>query len=147
MNELSISLFFPVPRAKLWEAYTLHTAKWFAPAPLTTEVLEMDLRPGGAMRVVMHMPDGQKFPVGGVYLEVVPGSRLVSTDAYEAGWKPSTKPFFTSIVTFEDEGEGTRYTARALHWREEDMQTHAAMGFEPGWTQVAHQLAAVAATL
>ena len=41
------------------------------------------------------------------------------------------------------DGDGTLYTASALHWSEKAMKSHAEMGFEPGWSAVADQLAAI----
>ena len=46
---------------------------------------------------------GKDLPNRGVYLEVVPNERLVSTDAYTKAWEPSEKPFMTLILTFEDD--------------------------------------------
>jgi uncharacterized protein YndB with AHSA1/START domain len=37
----------------------------------------------------------------------------------------------------------TRYTARALHWSEEDRQTHEAMGFHEGWGESLDRLEAL----
>jgi uncharacterized protein YndB with AHSA1/START domain len=71
----------------------------------------------------------------------------VFTDAYSAGWVPADKPFFTGILTFEDEGGKTRYTARARHWTVEDCEQHEKMGFHEGWGIATDQLAALAATL
>jgi uncharacterized protein YndB with AHSA1/START domain len=53
----------------------------------------------------------------------------------------------TAIVTFEDEGGKTRYTARALHWTAADRERHEKMGFHEGWGQCADQLAEVARKL
>ena len=83
----------------------------------------------------------------GVYLEVVANEKLVFTNAYSSAWVPSEKPFMTVVVTFEDEGAGTRYVARALHWTREDRDVHEKMGFHTGWAQCARQLEAVAAGL
>src|SRR3954447_11159940 len=60
----------------------------------------------------MRAPQGTEFPNRGVYLEVVENERLVFTDAYTTAWEPSGKPFMTVLLTFEDEGGKTRYTAR-----------------------------------
>jgi uncharacterized protein YndB with AHSA1/START domain len=49
-----------------------------------------------------------------------------------------------TIVTFEREGSGTRYTARVRHWTEAAVKAHEAMGFEQGWSMVAGQLAGIA---
>ena len=107
----------------------------------------MDVRPGGASCITMQGPDGTEVPNRGLYLEVVPDQRLVFTDAYTAGWQPSAKPFFTCVLTFEDEGGQTRYTARARHWTAQDCAAHEKMGFYDGWSVATEQLAALAATL
>ena len=92
----------------------------------------------------MRGPAGTEIPCPGVYLEVVPNERLVSTDAYTKPWEPSEKPFMTLILTFEDAGGGkTNYTARVLHWTEADREAHEKMGFHEGWTQCTEQLAAL----
>src|SRR3546814_18514183 len=101
----------------------------------------MDVRPGGLCCFVMKGPDGAEIPCPGVYLEVVENRRLVTTDAYTAAWQPAAKPFMTVLLTFEDEGGRTRYTARCLHWTAEACDAHEHMGFHDGWAQVAEQLA------
>jgi uncharacterized protein YndB with AHSA1/START domain len=113
----------------------------------TTPVAELDVRPGGANRIVMRGPDGIDLPNRGVYLEVVRNERLVFTDAYTEAWAPSEKPFMTVILTFEDEGGKTRYTARVRHWTVADREAHEKMGFHQGWGQCADQLAALVAKL
>jgi uncharacterized protein YndB with AHSA1/START domain len=55
----------------------------------------------------------------------------------------SEKPFMTVIVTFENEGGKTKYTARVLHWTVADREAHEEMGFHQGWGQCADQLAAL----
>lgn len=87
------------------------------------------------------------MPNRGVYLDVVKDQRIVFTDAYTSAWVPSAKPFFTCVLTFEDEGGKTRYTARARHWTAEDYAAHQQMGFHTGWGIATDQLVALAATL
>src|SRR3546814_9055737 len=100
----------------------------FTPRPWTTPVVEVDLRPVGANLIVMRGPDGNEFPNRGIYLEVVKNERLVFTDAFVSAWEPSEKPFMTGIITFEDEGGKTRYTARVRHWTVPARAAHAKMG-------------------
>jgi uncharacterized protein YndB with AHSA1/START domain len=122
--------------------------QWFAPAPYTTPVAELDVRAGGANLIVMRGPGGADMPNQGVYLEVVPGEKIVFTNAYTSAWKPSDKPFMTVILTFEPEAGGkTRYTARVRHWSVADREQHEQMGFHQGWGLCADQLAAVVARL
>lgn len=148
-RELVLSRLIDAPRGKLYRAWTEPALlkQWFAPVPFTTPRAELDVRPGGASLIVMKSPDGQEMPNRGVYLEVVKNEKLVFTNAYTKAWEPSDKPFSTVILTFEDEGGKTRYTARVRHWTIEDRETHEKMGFHKGWGQCADQLAALAATL
>lgn len=143
MHELSITRFIGAPPETVYRVWTERTGEWWAPRPYTTPGVELDLRPGGVGRMDMRAPDGTDLPNQGVFLEVVPNRKLVFTDAFRAGWVPHA-PFMVVVVTFEPEGDGTRYTATVRHWSEDARQRHAAMGFEQGWTTVAGQLAALA---
>lgn len=149
VHELVLTRHIKAPRRNLFRCWTEPALmkQWFAPQPYIVTVAETDLRPGGAILIVMRGPDGSEIPCPGVYLEVVPDRRIVCTDAYTSAWVPSTKPFMTTIVTFEDEAGGTRYTARALHWTAEDKAAHEKMGFHEGWGTCADQLAALAARM
>ncbi len=147
---LVLTRIIDAPPEKVYRCWTEPELlkQWFAPRPWSTPHAELDLRPGGSSLVVMRSPEGQEFPNPGVYLEVIPNRKLVFTDAYVKAWEPSKKPFFTGIITFEDEGAGkTRYTARALHWTDEDREKHEKMGFHEGWGICANQLEEVARKL
>jgi uncharacterized protein YndB with AHSA1/START domain len=121
---------------------------WFCPKPWRADVVAMDVRPGGASKTVFKGPNGETFPNDGVYLAVEPGKRLVFTDAYSEGWKPTEKPMFTGEITFEDQGNGEcLYVARARHWTDEACQQHLEMGFHQGWGTCADQMEELARTL
>jgi uncharacterized protein YndB with AHSA1/START domain len=148
-RELVLTRLIDAPRAAVWRCWTEPALmrQWFAPKPYTTPHVELDLRPGGGNTIVMASPDGQQMPNHGVYLEVVPGERLVFTDAYTQAWEPSQKPFMTVVLTFADEDGKTRYTATAKHWTDADRDQHEKMGFHTGWGICADQLEALARTL
>lgn len=149
-NELVLARIIDAPREAVYRCWTdpkLMT-QWFAPKPWTTPRAEVDLRAGGASLVVMAGPDGSEFPNAGQYLEVVPGRKLVFTDAYVGDWQPSQKRFMTVVLTFEDEGSGkTRYIARVRHWTAADREQHEQMGFHEGWGICADQLETLARTI
>ena len=115
LHELVLTRLINVPRAKLFRCWTEPAliTQWFTPPPWKTIAAEIDVRAGGSSCITMQGPDGTKVPNLGIYLEVVKNERLVFTDAYTSAWVPSGKPFFTGILTFEDEGGQTRYIARA----------------------------------
>ena len=148
-RELVLTRLINAPREKVYRAWTDPELlkQWFAPKPYTTPIVEIDVRPGGSAYFVMRGPDGKDLPNRGVYLEVVPNEKLVSTDAYVKAWEPSEKPFMTLILTFEDEGGKTRYTARVRHWTVADREAHEKMGFHEGWGLCADQLEALVARI
>jgi uncharacterized protein YndB with AHSA1/START domain len=115
--------------------------RWFAPRPWQCVQFDLDLRVGGGSHVIMRSPEGADFPSRGVYLEVERDRKIVFTDAYTEGWRPSETPFITAIVTFDDLGNGrTLYTARVRHWTKADRERHESMGFHAGWSAAADQL-------
>lgn len=144
-RDLVLTRLIDAPPEKLYAAWTQPELlkQWFAPLPYTTPVVDVDVRPGGKCLVVMKSPEGNEIPCPGIYLEVVPNRKLVSTDAYTEGWVPSEKPFMTLIVTFEPEDGKTRYTALVRHWSVADREAHENMGFHQGWGICADQLTAL----
>jgi len=144
-RDLVLTRLIDAPREKLYRAWTDPELlqQWFAPAPYTTPIAELDVRAGGANLIVMRGPDGTEIPNPGVYLEVVANERLVFTNAYTKAWEPSAKPFMTVILTFEDEAGQTRYTALVRHWSVTDREAHEQMGFHQGWGICADQLEAL----
>lgn len=143
-HELSVTRLIDAPPDRVYRVWTERLEEWFAPRPYTSRVIELDLRPGGRCFIGMRAPDGTDLPhEEGVFLEVEPNRKIVFTNAFKAGWIPQN-PFMVVIVTFDPEGEGTRYTARVRHWSEETLKRHEAMGFHEGWGTVARQLADLA---
>jgi uncharacterized protein YndB with AHSA1/START domain len=154
-HELTLTRLIDAPRQALFRCWTEPKLiqQWFAPKPYTTPIAEVELKVGGSNNIVMRSPEGQDIPCPGTYLEIVPGRKLVFTDAYTGDWQPREgKPFMTAIISFEDETgpDGktlTRYTATMRHWSDEDKKTHEQMGFHQGWGLCADQLAELAKTL
>src|SRR5262245_47165811 len=89
-KEIVITREFDAPRELVWKAWTepARIAQWWGPRGFTTTVTAMDLRVGGRWRYVMHGPDGAQYPVCGVFREVVPPERIVTTDEFDEGWQP-----------------------------------------------------------
>jgi len=131
---------------RVWRAWTEPELlmQWFCPRPWRVSECTMDLKVGGTFYTLMQGPDGQSFPNNGVFLEIVPGRKLVFTDAYTRAWVPSAKPFMTAVIELSPHADGTLYVAHALHWSEADRQQHEQMGFHDGWGKAADQLLEVA---
>lgn len=145
-TDLKLERSVKAPRSLLWECWTTpaHIKNFFVPKPHRVTECDIDLRVGGRFNTVFDV-DGQEMRNEGVFLDVVPEQKLVFTDGYTEGWKPSEDPFMTAIVLFEDAGDGvTRYTAIARHRTPDARKTHEDMGFYSGWGTVADQLEAYA---
>jgi uncharacterized protein YndB with AHSA1/START domain len=141
-TDLTLTRTLNAPRALVWECWTKpeHLVNWFVPRPHKVVACTLDPRPGGVCNTTFDI-DGTAMENNGVYLEVIPGEKLVFTDTYTEGWKPSPDPFMTAIITFADAGAGqTTYTAIARHRSAESARQHVEMGFYDGWGTVAAQL-------
>ena len=139
MHELTITTWIDAPVEKVWDVMAHRQAEWFCPAPWRAEIVEQDKRPGGRSAMLFRGPDGEEMPQDGIYLAWDEGHRFAATDAIVGDLEPSG-PFMVGIWEVVSEGTGTRYTARARHWREEDMKQHQEMGFLDGWNACAKQL-------
>ena len=142
--DLVLERVVDVPPERVWDAWTRpeHVKAWFTPAPWSTVDCEIDLRPGGIFRTVMRSPEGEEHDSAGCYLEIVENERLVWTDALSPGWRPAAEPFMTAVILLEPHGEGTKYTAIAIHHDDAARARHEAMGFHEGWGKALDQLVA-----
>lgn len=151
-HELSVTRLIDAPPETVYRVWTERTGEWWAPTPWKTPVVENELRPGGRAYSEMESPEGERMPHEGVFLEAVPGERIVFSNIFGPGWVPQNLSgdgcdfAMVAIVTFEREGSGTRYTAVVRHWDEGTLKKHEEMGFHDGWGQVTAQLAALAET-
>ena len=147
---LTIDRVLDAPVEKLWRCWTEPALfqQWFCPRPWYVTDVRMDLRPGGEFFSVFNGPDGKSFENAGVFLEVEPLRRLVSSDAFRPGWTASGRAFMVAETLFEDAGDGrTRYIARAMHWDRETLEEHERMGFHEGWGKCVDQIEALARSL
>ncbi|SPH16936.1 hypothetical protein DEA8626_00450 [Defluviimonas aquaemixtae] len=147
---LTLERVIDAPVDKVWRCWTEPELleKWFCPKPWYVSDAKIDLKPGGEFSSVMHGPNGEKFDNMGVFLEIEPQRRLVTTDAFRPGWIPNGRAFMAAEMRFEDAGGGkTRYIARAMHWNEDTLKEHEQMGFREGWGKAADQLETLAKSL
>lgn len=146
-NDLVITRHIAAPAEAIWSALTDadKLKQWFVPKPWRITEAVIEPRPGGRFITVMVGPNGESedCPGGseGCVLEAEPNRKIVWTDALSGGYRPNEAPFMTAIITLEPDGNGTIYTARALHRNEADRVRHEEMGFAEGWGTTIEQLA------
>jgi uncharacterized protein YndB with AHSA1/START domain len=108
----SITRTISAPRELVFEALTKpeHFAVWFGTAAVAVppETLSMDVRPGGAFRAVMHLPDGNLINWSGTYIEVDPPSHVAMTLTDQPG-DDTGLPVLFDLETVEG---GTQLTVR-----------------------------------
>ena len=78
-REILIARTFDAPRELVWQAMTnpKHVVHWWGPRGFTTTIEEMDVRPGGIWKHVMHGPDGTNYPNKSIFKEIVKPERIV----------------------------------------------------------------------
>src|SRR5687767_15596482 len=101
-REIVGSRVFDAPRELVFKMWTdpKHVPNWWGPNGFLITTYEMDVRPGGAWRFVMHGPDGTDYYNKIVYREVVAPERLAYSHV--------SGPLFDVVVTFEEQGLKTR---------------------------------------
>jgi uncharacterized protein YndB with AHSA1/START domain len=136
-KEVTITRVFNAPRALVFKAWTdaKHLAQWWGPHGFTNPVCELDLRPGGGIRIDMTGPDGIVYPMKGIFHEIVEPERLVFTSSAfeeEAG-NPQLEVLNT--VTFADYNTQTQLTLHAVVVKRTPAVEEALAGMDEGWKQ------------
>ena len=139
-TDIVITREFAAPRQLVWDVWTepKHVEKWFGPKGFTTRVESVDFNIGGNWRYVMVGPDGTEYPAVGVFREIVPIEKIVSTDDFGDGFEESHPgmdlPQGMVVTTlFDDMGARTKLTIIVAHPTVEDRKKHEAMGVVDGW--------------
>lgn len=117
-QEIITKRVLSAPRELVFQVWTesKHVAQWWGPTGFTITTREMDVRPGGIWRYVMHGPDGTDYPNKIVYLEVERPERLVYAHGDDEG------EHFRVTVTFAEQGEETEVTMRSLFKSVEELE-------------------------
>ena len=148
-EEIRITRSFDAPRMMVWDAYTRPelVKRWLGQMPgWSWAQCEMDVREGGKYRWVWRGPEGAELGLGGVYREVVPGERLVSTERYDQQWYEGDA---VGTVEFSEANGRTtlvttlRYASKAV--RDAVLQSPATSGMESGYAILDELLASNAA--
>jgi uncharacterized protein YndB with AHSA1/START domain len=157
--EFVITRIFNAPRILAFKAWTdpQQMAQWWGPHGFTNPVCELDVRVGGAWRIVMRGPDGTEHPAKGVYREIVEPERIVWTidhsdlpDQWHDMVNPNRpqgqgKPTLEALstVTFEEFEGMTKLTIRTRFESVAIRDALLKIGMNEGWSQSLERLAAV----
>jgi uncharacterized protein YndB with AHSA1/START domain len=145
---LVVTRVFDAPRELVYRAWTdaKEFGKWFPPLGFSAARCELDVRPGGTLRIDMKGGDdagefaGVVFPGKGVYREVVPNERLSFT--FE-GEDAASQPQLLMTVVFEDEGRKTKLTIYQVAKTVADYEELLKIGATEGLGQSLDKLASL----
>jgi uncharacterized protein YndB with AHSA1/START domain len=139
---VEIIRLFDAPRERVWQAWTDHKmmAQWFGPRGFTSSVPELDVWVGGALRIVMHGPDGNDYPMKGIFREVVKLERLVfSNIALDKDGNHLLEG--ETAVTLDVQGGKTKLTLKTHAVGKVVIAPQMLAGMEAGWTQSIDKMA------
>jgi uncharacterized protein YndB with AHSA1/START domain len=114
-REIAITRVFDAPRRLVFEAYTRPelVKRWLGVrGGWSLEVCEIDLKVGGASRYVWREPNGAVMGMRGVYREIVPAERIVSTESFDDPWYEGEA---VGTVVFVEQGGKTTLTTTVLY--------------------------------
>ena len=110
-REIAMTRVFDAPRRLVFDALTKPELlkRWLGVMPgWSWVVCEMDLKVGGTYRYLWRGPDGMEMGIRGVYREVVPNERIVSTEAFDQSWYEGDA--VDTMVLVEQAGQTTLTT-------------------------------------
>ena len=117
-REIYIERTFQAPRSLVWDAWTKpeHILHWWGPTGFTNTSHEMDVRPGGVWKFIMHGPDDTDFPNKIIFSAVDKPERLefMHGDDIEGG------NYFDVIVTFQESDGKTTLSMRMIFKTKEE---------------------------
>ncbi len=115
-RELFITRIFNAPRNIVFKAWadTKHMAQWWGPKDFTNPVCELDVHPGGSIRIDMTGPDGVVYPMGGTFHEIIEPERLVFTSTAFENEEDNWQLEALNTVTFTEQNGKTKLTLHAV---------------------------------
>ena len=115
-REIAMTRAFNAPRRLVWDAHTKPelVKRWLlGPPGWSMPVCRIDLRVGGRYRYEWRNDkDGTTMAMGGVYKEIVPLERIVSTEQFDDPWYEGEA---TDTLVFTEQGGKTIITMTVLY--------------------------------
>jgi uncharacterized protein YndB with AHSA1/START domain len=141
-QEMTVTRVLDAPRELVWKAWTEpdQLARWWGPRGWSNplETIMMDVRPGGAFRVIsVSDEDGTEMTTQGVFREVDEPERLVLEERAENAWHEGAE----SVITLSDLGDGrTELVLRSTIHTTDEMRVQAEAGLRASLDRLAEHL-------
>ena len=137
-REVVLTRVFDAPRRLVFDALTKPELlkRWFGPRGWSLVVCEADLKVGGAWRWVLRGPDSRDMGMRGVYQEITPPERLVSTESFDDYPGES----LNTLILSEEDGK-TTFTITVRYASQEIRDAVIKSGMEHGAAECYDKLA------
>jgi uncharacterized protein YndB with AHSA1/START domain len=137
-REIVMTRVFDAPCRLVFDALTKPELlkRWFGPRGWSLVVCEADLKVGGAWRWVLRGPDGRDMGMRGVYQEIKPPERLVSTESFDDYPGES----LNTLILSEEDGK-TTFTITVRYSSQEIRDAVIKSGMEHGAAECYDKLA------
>lgn len=141
---LSITRTFSAPSQAVWDAWTKpeQFKQWFMPAPFSVPACELDVRPGGHMKVDTKGPDGTVNKMTGEYKVVDEPTKLVMTNVLLDGEGKALFEVQHTVELSEANGQTTLHVTSEVLSAGPDAEPFLG-GMEAGLNQALDQMASL----
>ena len=147
-REIVMTRILNAPRSLVFDAFTKPelVRRWLlGPDGWTMPVCDIDLRVGGSYRYVWRHASGNEMGMGGVYREIVPPERIVSTEKFDQAWYPGEA---VGTLTLLENGGKTTVTQvvqyQSAEARDAVLKSPMESGVEAGYQRLEELLAILA---
>jgi uncharacterized protein YndB with AHSA1/START domain len=147
-REIVMTRVFDAPRSLVFDAFSKPelVRQWLlGPEGWSMPVCEIDLRVGGSYRYVWrHDSRGDEMGMGGVFREIVPPERIVSTEKFDDAWYPGEA---LGTVVLTEQGGKTTLSQTVLYQSAEAREAVLKSPMESGVSAGYNRLEEVLGTL
>ncbi|MFZ0736287.1 MAG: SRPBCC family protein [Candidatus Acidiferrales bacterium] len=145
-REIAMTRVFDAPRRLVFDAVTnpALVKQWLlGPPGWLMPICEIDLRVGGAYRYLWRSTEGAEMGARGVFREIVPPEKLVSTEKFDEPWYPG-EALLTTVLA--EQGGKTTLTLTVLYESREARDAVLKTGMKDGVAMSYDRLAAFLAS-
>lgn len=131
-REIVMTRTLDAPRKLVFDAFTKPelVKQWLlGPPGWSMPVCEIDLRVGGSYRYVWRKAGLPDMGMGGVYREIVPPEKIVSTETFDQAWYPGEA---VGTLLLVEQGGKTTVTQTVLYQSKEARDGILKSGMETG---------------
>jgi uncharacterized protein YndB with AHSA1/START domain len=143
-TEVVMTRAFEAPRELVFDALTRpeHLVRWFGQPPRRAQNpllagwsmpgCEVDLRVGGRWRYVLRGPEGMEMVIRGVFQEITPPERIVTTEEFEGDEYEVMGAGTLNTMTLRERDGLTTLTITSVYKSREARDKAVATGMEQG---------------